>query len=230
MNRLRKIAIVVGLFAFLLSSAAAEAGIFRRCRHRSGQQQSACKSCYQEASMRAQICRAVDMMHHDGFCDYYSLICPGNMPVLWQGAHGLPVGGCNVPASCVSQFMYRGRGDVKDDGYKRTIFPNRRLEWDPTPRFTNTATHMVKQSSVQLKYVKYTKQHTDETVFAQVIDFEYSVDSGTSWTPFTVAFEISEREPAQIPDDLRRARKGKEHTHDVGGLEILTNHQTKDNP
>lgn len=229
MNRLSKIAIVIGMSAFLLSSVTAEAGIFRRCRQR----RSACESCnpYQGAPY-AQICRAAETMHHDGYCDYYCLLCPTFNPVLWQGAHNLPVGGCGVPASCVSRVLERGNGqsgDLQDMGYQRPGSAVDLLDWEETPDFTTTnPNHQV--ANVTKRYVKYEMEHKADAVFAQATSFDYSIDAGKTWTSFTVAFQIKKRAATHKPEELGKAKKGKEHSHRVKGLTVLTHKKTLDSP
>lgn len=230
MNRLSKIAFVVAMFASLLASAAAEAGIFRRCRHRACRRHAECEPYRQDAPAYAKICRVADMMHHDGFCDYYCVSCPELEPLGWQGEHGLTVGGCDVAESCLTWYLERGgshRGDLQDMGYRRLGSADELLEWEETPDFTTTnPKHRV--ANVSKRYVKYEKQHKTDIVFAQATSFDYSTDAGVTWHSFTVAFQIKNRGASHTPENLGKAQKGKEHTHKVRGLTVLTHKNTLD--
>lgn len=231
MNRLSKFAIVVGLFAFLLTTATAEAGTFRRCRHRARCRQATCEPCYQEAPTTARICRVAEMMHHDGYCDYYCVSCPmGGPPLGWQGAHRLPVGGCSVSESCLSWHLERGgySGDMQETGYRRLGSEDELLDWEATPDFsTANPNHQV--ANVNRRYVKYEKNHKPDVVFAQVTSFDYSLDAGATWNSFTLAFQIKERGDSK-PEDLGKAKKQKEHSHKVKGITVLTHKNTLDRP
>jgi hypothetical protein len=107
MNRLRQIAIVVGLIAFLLTAADSEAGIFRRCRSRSCSNQRSC--CNQTAAQYSlpyatcpdgTTCPMYMWANHGSYCSFYALVCStttSNSPSNFDCACGSPAG-----TSCTS--------------------------------------------------------------------------------------------------------------------------------
>lgn len=95
MNWLMKSAMVVGLFALLLSTTSLEAGIFRRCRSRSCENRSACQC---EATRgpcgEGTTCPVFKWADHGSYCSFYALSC-----------HGLdPATACNYDGACGTGF------------------------------------------------------------------------------------------------------------------------------
>lgn len=225
MYRLRKLSIAVGVFAVLVSSTSTEAGIFRRCRVSSCHHRS-CQTCSESPKVN-QTCLAAHMAHHDGFCDYYALLCPPGSPTMWQGPHTDVLGGCNS-AACFSSYERRGQ-DIQETGYRRSGSLTELLEWEAAPAFDNTAMRFVDPRSVTLEYITYKTELNNNTVFAQVINFRFTIDGGRTFEPFSVAFQIKER-AAEHPVDKGRATKVKQHAHKFMGekYEVLTHRSTVD--
>lgn len=192
------------------------------------------------------ICPLSDMMHHDGYCDYYAMLCMSSgdqSPTGWQGPHGTPTGSCGS-ANCLPRFAVTPDGASKaalvhaDDGlttngYERKS-PNeaKKLEWDSAPAFNTTDSQKVK--NVVSKYVTYHKKNKpNEVIHAQIIEFEASLDYGLHWEKMQSGFEIQPRSEVDPDVQYGKAETDEPHGHIhtlKNGTAIVTHKGTLDAP
>ena len=80
----------------------------------SGQGCAVCGEEQKSALAVDMICPLYDIAHHDGYCDYYAMICTssGQSPTTWPGPHGHATGPCGSgQPPCVPRFKEKGWDD-----------------------------------------------------------------------------------------------------------------------
>ncbi len=94
----------IAVILFILISTTADAGLFRRCRHRHSRcdcpptSQAAPAPAPPSNCTNGMICLNYSYANHASFCSYYATICDGvggSSPTNWSDLCFQPLGGCN---------------------------------------------------------------------------------------------------------------------------------------
>jgi len=137
-----------------------------------------------------KVCPLADMMHLNGYCTYYAILCPSKSPTSWQGIHGTTTGDCST--TCFPRAK-KGEEYLKanhaDENLKKKGYPLENGDENVPMQWTQDKDTLFKYAIVRRVNYRYVTYENPDTRHAEIIEYQFMYN-GTWSDTFYFGFEI----------------------------------------